>query len=329
LSAIIIIMASSSKTSNFHINTPLLLSDTLTEHLGVPVYLKMDALQPSGSFKIRGIGLACKREIERGKLQLLSSSGGNAGAAVAYSGKQLGVKVTVVVPDTTLPFMRQIIASYGAQVIVHGKVWLDAHQYAMTLMNENTAYIHPFDNPDIWEGHATLVQEIHESMLFSSKKPGMFLCSVGGGGLLVGICEGLHAVGWRDVPIMAVETEGAASFNAAVKAGKLVTLDKITSIAKTLGASQVTPAALEWNAKHDIKSIIVTDKDTVRAVSKFLDDHRILVEPSCAASLVPVYNKHPALLGASSVIVEVCGGNMVSGDILNQWKTQFEINHEP
>jgi len=323
-------MASSTSKSSFHINTPLLLSEPLTAHLGVPVYLKMDALQPSGSFKIRGIGYLCKREIERGKTQIISSSGGNAGAAVAYSGKQLGVKVTVVVPDTTLPVMRQKIASYGAQVIVHGTVWNEAHEYAMSLMNDSAAYIHPFDHADIWEGHTSLIQEIHDSVFFSNKKPGVILCSVGGGGLLCGICEGLHKVGWQDVPVMAVETDGAASFNAAVKAGKLVTLDKITSIAKTLGALRVTPAALEWNSKHTIKSITVTDKDTVQAVAKFLDDHRILVEPSCAASLVPVYNKHPALLEASSVVVEVCGGNMVSWDLLNQWKTQFlEIKHEP
>jgi len=303
----------------------LVFSDPLTSRLGVPVYLKMDALQPSGSYKIRGIGLHCKREISKGKTQLICSSGGNAGAAVAYAGRKLKVPVTVVVPETTLPIMIQRIADYGATVIVHGQVWKDAHEHAMTILkdNEKAAYIHPFDHPDLWEGHSSIIQEIYDDKLIKNTKPGVVICSVGGGGLLAGICQGLHKVGWKDVPILAVETEGAASFNASVKANKLVTLDKITTIAKTLGASQVTPVVLEWRLKHTIDSITVTDKDTVEAVLQFLDDHRILVEPSCAASLVPVYNKHPLLLNATSVVVEICGGNMVTWDILAQWKAQF------
>ena len=84
-----------------HIQTPLINSNALSRHLGQPVYLKMEALQPSGSFKLRGIGHACEFHYRMGIRHFLSSSGGNAGIAVAIAGRYLAVPVTVVVPEST------------------------------------------------------------------------------------------------------------------------------------------------------------------------------------------------------------------------------------
>ena len=84
-----------------HVRTPLLLSQPMSAALGRDVYVKLDALQPSGSFKLRGIGYACQAAVRRGATTLVSSSGGNAGLAVAYSGQRLGAPVAVVVPETT------------------------------------------------------------------------------------------------------------------------------------------------------------------------------------------------------------------------------------
>lgn len=302
-----------------HINTPIWESKPLSAALGTPVFLKMEALQPVGSFKIRGMGYACQASCEAGATHLVCSSGGNAGYAVAYAGNKLGVTVTVVVPKTTPNAMRQTIQGEGATVIEHGESWDDSHAYAAGLAQEDRiAYIHPFDDPHVWSGHASLIEEVADT----GARPGVIVVSVGGGGLLCGILEGLHRVGWTDVPVIAVETEGAASFEASVTSGHLVTLDRIASIATTLGARTVAAKTLAWTRRHVIRPWTVSDRAVVNACLRFADDHRILVEPACGASLSTVYDRATILAGPHPVLVIVCGGAGVSLDLMRAWDTQ-------
>ncbi|KAL6080155.1 L-serine ammonia-lyase [Balamuthia mandrillaris] len=331
----------------FHENTPLVQSEPLSQLLASPVWLKMDALQPSGSFKIRGIGLACSRAVERGAKTLVCSSGGNAGYAVAYAGRLLGVPVTVVVPSSTPAFMMDKIRQQEATVVVHGKVWNEADAVAREMAKkEDTAYIPPFDLPDIWEGHSSIVEEIRDDFLrHNIPKPAVVVCVVGGGGLLCGVAEGLQKAGWKDVPILAVETQGAHSFHAAVTAGQLVSLTEITSVAKTLGALQVAQRAFEWASEHPIQSCVVSDAQAVEACIDFYRDHQLYVEPSCGAGLAVVYNKHPQLLDFMNkkqrneeeepepqpqpqrpVLVIVCGGNAASQEYLEGLRHQLRSN---
>lgn len=104
-----------------HIQTPLLESTPLSRVVGSEVWLKMEALQPSGSFKLRGIGRACSYHAGRGVQRFISSSGGNAGIAVAYCGRKLGLPVTVVVPLSTPERAIETIKSEQAEVIVSGE----------------------------------------------------------------------------------------------------------------------------------------------------------------------------------------------------------------
>jgi L-serine/L-threonine ammonia-lyase len=213
--------------------------------------------------------------------------------------------------------MQNILRREGATVTVHGDSWDDAHDYATALTaQENAAYIHPFDDPRIWAGHASIIHEIAEANI----KPGAVVVSVGGGGLLCGLLEGLHQVGWKDVPVLAVETEGAASFAASVKAGHLIKLDRIASIATTLGARSVAPAALAWTQRHKIIPWIVTDREAVDACLRFADEQRVLVEPACGAALAAVYGWAEPLEDLAAIVVIVCGGAGVSLALLEEWK---------
>jgi L-serine/L-threonine ammonia-lyase len=318
-------MAQQPTSDHFHINSPLVESVRLSQLLGAPVYLKLDALQPSGSFKIRGLGIKCWKAVhERGVKLLVSSSGGNAGMAVAYSGRKLGVPVTVVVPESTPQMMREKIAAEGAKVVVHGAVWSEANDFAMKLANqEGAALIHPFDDPEIWTGHTTIVKEISQQL---TTPPSAILCTVGGGGLMCGILEGLHSVGWQSVQLIAIETEGAAKLYPAVQKGELVTIPAITSIAKTLGASRLCEGAWEWTKKHTVHSRVVSDLETVKACYQFAEDHRILVEPSCGAGLAAVYeSKLKDLELSEGLVIIVCGGSIVNFELLEGWLKQFNI----
>ena len=266
--------------TRIHVVTPLWHSPSLSAAMGVPVYLKMEAFQPVGSFKARGIGLACLDSWQAGTSRLVCASAGNAGYAVAYSGRKIGIPVTVVVPTTTPAWLQSLVRREGADVIVHGDSWDDAHAHGIQLAEQpDTAYIHPFDDPRVWKGHSSIINEIADAGV----RPGAIVVSVGGGGLLCGLLEGMHDLGWTDIPVLAVETEGAASLAAAVGAGRLVTLDRITSVATTLGARRVASKALDWTKRHPITPWQVRDREAVDACVRFADEHRVLVEPACGA----------------------------------------------
>jgi L-serine/L-threonine ammonia-lyase len=298
-----------------HIQTPLIRSNALSRHLGRSVYLKMEALQPSGSFKLRGIGHACEVHYRRGIRHFLSSSGGNAGIAVAVAGRRLGVPVTVIVPESTTQRALEVLRLEGAQVRIHGASWKEAHEMAQSLRRDDNALLHPFDDPLLWTGHATMIDEVVASGL----KPDVAVLSVGGGGLLCGVAEGLLRNGLSNVPILAVETVGAESLSQALKAGQVVELPKITSIATSLGARAVCAKAFELTTQRQIDSMVVTDKSAVAASLKFLDDHRILVEPACGAALAAIYDRATLLERHQEILVIVCGGAGVTVKNLESW----------
>jgi L-serine/L-threonine ammonia-lyase len=299
-----------------HLVTPLIRSTPLSARLGAPVWLKMESSQPCGSFKQRGMGRACEVAVAAGAKRLVGSSGGNAGYAIAWVGRALGVPVEVVVPTRTAPRMRGLLEAEGAVVTVHGDVWDDAHARARELAADSGgALIHPFDGPAVWDGHATLVEEVAREGL----RPGAVVVAVGGGGLLAGVVQGMQAAGWSDVPVLAVETVGAASYAAALAAGRPVRIAGIDSIALTLGAREVCARSVELAREHPIAAWQCDDRAAVRACAAFLDDHRVLVEPACGAALAAVYERAPALAGRGDVLVVVCGGASVTREQLASW----------
>jgi len=299
-----------------HIETPLIESVPLSAGVQGTVWLKMEALQPCGSFKLRGIGYARQEYFREGAKRLITSSGGNAGTAVAYAGRKLGLPVTVVVPESTPKRALEVLRQEEAEVKMHGRIWQEAHMRAVQLSEEsNAAYIHPFDNPLIWTGHATLIDEVRESGIV----PDVVVLSVGGGGLLCGIIEGLRRNDLADVPILAVETKGADSLAASLRAGQHVEIEDITSIATTLGAKKVASAAYEWCNRHEVVSHVVSDRAAVTACLRFSQDHRLLVEPACGASLAAVYDEADFLSDKQNVLVIVCGGVGVTISQLELW----------
>ncbi len=298
-----------------HIQTPLVESRALSIQAGRPVWLKLEAVQPSGSFKIRGIGFACQEYARRGARRFISSSGGNAGMAVAYAGRKLGIPVIVVVPETTTARAKGLIVQEGAEVIVHGASWQDANALAVSMLGESDAFLHPFDDPLLWRGHATIIDEVAATDV----KPDAVVVSVGGGGLLCGIVEGLQRNGWRDVPVIAVETEGADSFARAVAAGYPVELPAITSLATSLGARRVCERALSVSREHPVHSVVVSDRMAVTACERFVADHRIVVEPACGAALAVVYEGAAQIEKFGSVVVIVCGGAGTSIEQIQEW----------
>lgn len=299
-----------------NINTPLLESLPLSNINATKVWLKMDALQPSGSFKIRGIGYACEYHHAKGARRFISSSGGNAGLAVAYAGKKLNVPVTVVVPETTSQRAVQLLKLEGAEVIIHGKIWSEANKRALSLVTDSDAFLHPFDDPLLWHGHASMIDEVVSAGI----KPDAIVLSVGGGGLLSGVVEGLIRNNLNDVDIYAVETEGMSSYFTSIQAGQLTEMPMMTGVATSLGAPKVCQRALDIAKEHCVTPIKVTDQEAVTACLSFLDDNRVLVEPACGASLAVLYGKKMLMNHYQNVLVIVCGGSTSTIDSLKKFQ---------
>lgn len=309
---------------SLHVRTPTYLSSSLSRASGRKVWLKLESLQPSGSFKLRGIGLACQDHARRGVKRFVSSSGGNAGIAVAYAGRELGIPVTVVVPETTSLRACRLISDMNADVLIHGASWQEANERALAMLGDSDAFIHPFDDPLVWRGHSTIIDE----MIEDGVQPDLVVLSVGGGGLLSGVVEGLqrHKL---SIPVLAVETAGASSFAQSVARGERIVLPAIESIATSLGARQVSEHAFALVAEHRIDCAVVSELQAVDACLRFLDDHRILVEPACGASLATVYEDIAELADFQNILVIVCGGATSTVEQLNTWRHSLASASDP
>ncbi|KAK7086630.1 hypothetical protein SK128_006916 [Halocaridina rubra] len=342
------------KTDNaIHLVTPLIESDPLTRLCGRQVLLKLDNIQPSGSFKIRGISNAIQKSIRNGCKHIVSSSGGNAGMASAYAARKLGVKSTICIPESTPKMMKEKLEHEEAEVIVHGRNWNGAHEKATEIAKEKDGMlIHPFDHRDVWhlifysegredghiqmrksarEGHSTIISEILEQ---SPSKPSAIVVAVGGGGLLCGVFVGLHKHGITDIPVIAMETQGAHAYNAAYSARKPVSIGEITSLAKCLGALAVTPGVFDLQKSIEVYSHVVTDREAVHACAQFLDDHRMLTELACGAALAAAYSgilkamiSKKVIISDGPIIMVVCGGGVVTMQLLEDWQKQVGIYH--
>ncbi|MEK1943070.1 MAG: pyridoxal-phosphate dependent enzyme [Pseudomonas sp.] len=300
-----------------HIQTPVLQSRPLSLKTGKTVWLKLDALQPVGSFKIRGIGAVCETYARAGKTRFVSSSGGNAGIAVAYAGRQLNIAVTVVVPETATAHACALIEQEGAEVIVHGASWMEANALAQSLLDEHSAFIHPFDNAEMWAGHGSLIDEVVSAGIeFDS-----VIVAVGGGGLLSGVIAGLQRNDLGHLPVLTVETHGADSLAQSVAAGQRIELPAITSIATSLGAKAVCENAFAVSQSHNVRCATVTDLQALNACEQFLHDHRVLVEPACGAALAALYSADPGLTADfKAPLVVVCGGATATLAQIQQWR---------
>lgn len=298
-----------------HLNTPLLrAAPGLFSH--DDVWLKMDALQPSGSFKLRGVGRLVQQAAADGAREIVCASGGNAGLAAVFAARSLGLPVTIVLPNSSSAVVAEMIVARGASVLRHGAVWDEAHQFAVQLAAERgAAYVHPFDHPLLWDGHATLVDEVVQSGVEFDA----VITAVGGGGLFAGIVQGLRRNGLEQVPVVAVETLGADSLSQSLQAGQAITLPGITSIATSLGARRVADEALRLAQSHPTLSLTVSDREATDACVRFADAMRVMVEPACGAALAALSVHEAQLARFQRPLIEVCGGIAVSSAQLATW----------
>ncbi len=293
--------------------TPLEHSKTFSSMSRANVYLKLENLQSTGSFKARGaynkiINLG-KEELDRG---VVCASAGNHAQGVAYAAGLIGVKATVFMPIFTPPLKVIATRGYGAEVVLQGDTFDDAYAAAMTYKEKSGAvFVHPFDDPFIIAGQGTIGLELFHQL----ENIDDVLIPIGGGGMIAGVAIALKEMN-PDIRIIGVEAEGAQSMKLSLQEGKPNTLTSVHTIAD--GIAVKTPGHLTYEAtrKYVDDLVLVNDAEIAHTAYLLLQRAKILAEPAGVAAMAAVLHKKLDLAGRN-VIPIISGGNINMG-ILQQ-----------
>ncbi len=310
------IRAAAERIAGHVVATPTVSSPGLSVLLGVPVVLKLELLQRTGSFKARGafhklLGLSAA-ERDAG---VVAVSGGNHATALADAAGALGIAATVVMPASAP--VRSVDAARDAGADVRLTPDMPS---AFALMDELVAagrtLVHPFDDPVVIAGQGTVGLE------FALAAPTVtdVLVSIGGGGLVAGIATAFHALA-PDVRVWGVETEGADAMSRALTAGGPVPIAP-TSVVSTLSAPHVTALTLEHARALVTEVLVIPDADAVRGTLTLAEEAKVWAEPA-AGCLVPAAMQVRDRVGPSAHLgLVICGGNVTTADVA-AWTQRF------
>ena len=286
------------------LETKLIYSDHFSAITGNRVYLKPENMQFTGAYKVRGAyyKMSTLSDEERQK-GLITASAGNHAQGVAYAAKCYGVKATIVMPTST-PLMKvNRTKSYGAEVVLYGDVYDEACEKAYELAKEyGYTFIHPFDDLDVATGQGTIAMEIFKELPLVD----YILVPIGGGGLATGV-SALAKMLNPNIKVIGVEPAGANCMQESIKAGKVVTLPKVSTIAD--GTAVKTPGSkLFPYLQQNLDDIItIEDEELVVTFLDMVENHKMVVENSgllTAAALKKLNVKDKRIVAILS------GGNM-------------------
>ena len=283
--------------------TKLVYSDFYSAQTGNKVYLKPENMQFTGAYKLRGayykLSTLTKEEREKG---LITASAGNHAQGVAYAAKCYGVKAVIVMPTTTPLIKVNRTKSYGAEVVLYGDVYDEACEHAYELAKEHGyTFIHPFDDPVVATGQGTIAMEIFKELPLVD----YILVPIGGGGLATGVSTLAKLLNPK-IQVIGVEPAGANCLQESLKAGKVVTLPKVSTIAD--GTAVKTPGSkiFPYLVKN-LDNIITEDEELVVAFLDMVENHKMVVENSGLLTVAAL--KHLDVKGRKIVSI-LSGGNM-------------------
>jgi threonine dehydratase len=286
--------------------TPLERSADFSQLLGNSVFHKLENLQLTGSFKVRGAlnALLAWSDGDRAK-GVVAASAGNHAQGVAFGARQLGVPATIVMPVGTPLVKLMAVKRLGAEVTQTGENYDEAAEYAAGLAGERGAkLIHPFNDPMVIAGQGTIALEILEQM----PDIDAVLVAIGGGGLIAGIGTVLKALCPR-VQVIGVQAAGADGMARSMAAGQVVGVDHPVTIAD--GIRVARPGDLTFAIARDVvdQVVTVTDDEIANAVLMMIETDKSVVEGAGATPLAAMLHGHVGLRGKRVALI-VSGGNI-------------------
>jgi len=294
--------------SDIATRTPLLSSSPLTERVDTPVTLKLENLQVTGSFKIRGAANKIRSlSGEEKKRGVVTCSSGNHGLAVAYVAGLLGIPATVLVPEWVDKSKLEAIQRHGAKAILHGKTYDEAEERSFEVEQElGLVYVHPFDDPYVVAGQGTIGLELLEQL------PSMdsIVVPLSGGGLIGGIAYAVKTVN-SAIRVIGVSAENARVMYESLKVGHPAAFPEDETIASALSGGigldneHTFPLIRDYVDEH----VLVTEREIKNALVFAAKEHKLVVEGGGAVGIAAVLAEKVDS-GAKSMAVVVSGGNI-------------------
>lgn len=287
-------------------HTPLLPMPTLRGEFHPQLTLKLENLQVTGSFKVRGVFNTLLQMSPQARARgICSASGGNHGVALAYAAWRLGCPATVYLPERATADREARIAAWGATVVRHGAAWDDAHLAAVAFGAQHAIpYIHSFEALPTVIGQGTVGLE----MLSDVPDADLFIVAIGGGGLISGVAT---AIKQRrpQATIIGVEPVGAPSMSHSIASQTLMPLTTIKTFADTLSPRMVSSTTLELTRAAVDHIVLVDDAQMLAAMRWLWQEANQLVEPAGAASIAAIQAGKIDLQRYHKPVALICGGN--------------------
>lgn len=289
------------------LQTPLIDSEPIGRVVGSQVFLKLENVQQTGSFKLRGatnkmLGLS-QDEKERG---VITVSSGNHGKAVSYIARMLGIPATIVLSKHVPQNKVSAIRYYGSDVVIHGESYDEAHAYSLEMVVERgLTYLDPFDDPAIIAGQGTIALEILEH------KPEVdtIIVPLSGGGLAAGIALAAKSIDPK-IHLIGVSMQLGPVMYESIRAGKVVELEELPSIADALVGGIGHDNRYTFEICRDLldETVLVSEDEIAATMAFLLDEHHLVVEGGGAVGVAAVLNQRGSF--GENLAIVISGGSV-------------------
>jgi len=270
------------------------------------LYLKPECLQNTGSFKLRGSGyrIAMLSDEEK-KRGVIACSAGNHAQGVALAAQKAGIKAVICLPDSAPISKVEATKSYGAEVVLVPGVYDDAYRKAIELRDtKGYTFVHPFDDEDVIAGQGTIALEILEEL----EDIDAIIVPIGGGGLIAGIAYAVKKLR-PSIKVYGVQAAGAPSMYNSVKAGKISSLDSVSTIADGIAVKTPGNNTFDLISKYVDDIAVVTEDEIAAAILALIEKQKMVAEGAGAVSVAAaMFNKFP--IKGKKVVSVVSGGNI-------------------
>lgn len=286
--------------------TPLIECPTLEEMTGGKVFFKLENLQKTGSFKVRGalnrIANLTEDEKKRG---VIASSAGNHAQGIALGATAQGIKSTIVMPETAPIAKVTATKGYGAEVVLYGSVYDDAFAKACEIQKETGAiFLHPFDDEYVIAGQGTIGLEILEDMADIDT----VLVPIGGGGILAGIATAVKSIN-PNIKVIGVESENAASMTEALKRGECCEVCSKPTIADGIAVRKVGCKTLSLVKEYVDEVVTVSEIEIADAILFLMEKGKVVAEGAGATPVAAILSGKVDCKGRK-VCAVISGGNI-------------------
>jgi len=299
------------------IRTPLVYSPSLSHMFGGEIYLKLENLQKTGSFKIRGATFSILRnKDEIGPGGVVAGSAGNHAQGVALAARQALIPATIVMPEWASISKQEATRAYGGEVVIAGQTLGESIKKAEEMAQEGMTFIHPFNDTDIIAGQGTVALEILDDL----KETDMILAPIGGGGFISGIASTVKSIK-PEVKVIGVQSAACPSAYESCRKGKITRVDSEQSIADGISVKQVGELNFDIIRKSVDDVVLVEEDHIAAAILLLLERKKILAEGAGAVTLAALLNGSVAVPRGSKVVLLISGGNVDSsllGRIISQ-----------